>query len=110
LAEKHDLTIAFIQHANKGKHDHFADTVAGASAWTNSPRLSFVHATDRRTEHTYVMRVAKSNLTQPFGMTYETTPVHTLYERTEGNDSVLCRVTPGPVIWGDTDSMDMFDD
>jgi len=36
LAETHDLTIAIIGHANKGKHEHFADVVMGASAWTNS--------------------------------------------------------------------------
>lgn len=110
LAEKHDLTIAFIQHANKGKHDHFADTVAGASAWTNSPRLSFVHASDRRTEHAYVMRVAKSNLTQPFGTAYTTTPVHTLYERADGKDSVLCQVDGVEVVWGNTASMEMFEE
>lgn len=34
LAERYDVTIAFIGHANKAKHDYFADTVAGASAWT----------------------------------------------------------------------------
>lgn len=110
LAERHDVTIAFIQHSNKGKHDHFADTVAGASAWTNSPRLSFVHARDRREEHAYVVRVAKSNLTQSFATTYTTIPVHTLHERTEGADSVLCRVQPGPITWGEEESMALYDD
>lgn len=110
LAEAHGLTIAFIQHSNKGKHDYFADTVAGASAWTNSPRLSFVHARDRREEHAYVMRVAKSNLTQAFATPYKTVPVHVLQEREEGANSVLCTVVPGATVWGEEQSMTLYDD
>lgn len=109
LAEKHDLTIAFA-HSNKGKHDYFADTVAGASAWTNSPRLSFVHAADRREDYAYVVRVAKTNLTAAFATTYKTQPVHVLYHREEGTDSVLCRVVPGPVVWGEEASMALFEE
>jgi hypothetical protein len=107
LAEAHDLTIAIIGHANKGKHEHFADVVMGASAWTNSPRLSFIHAADRREEYSYVLRVAKTNLVT-FGSSYKTTPVHTLYTRNDGPDSVLCRVDPGPIVWGDMDSMELW--
>lgn len=110
LAEMHALTIAFISHSNKGKHEHFADTVAGASAWTNSPRLSFVHARDRREEHAYVMRVAKSNLTQAFGVPYKTAPIHILQERAEGGDSVLCHVLPGATVWGEERSMTLYED
>jgi hypothetical protein len=88
LAERHNLTIVAIGHANKGKHDHFADTVMGASAWTNSPRLSFFHAADVRENFAYVMRVAKTNF-DPFGLPYGTKPVHTLYERAIGPDTVL---------------------
>lgn len=108
LAEAHDLTIAIIGHANKGKHEHFADVVMGASAWTNSPRLSFVHAADRREEYSYVIRVAKTNLVT-FGASYTTTPVHTFYERKDGPDSVLCKVTSGPIVWGDMDSMELWE-
>ena len=108
LAEAYELTIAMIGHANKGKHEHFADVVMGASAWTNSPRLSFVHAADRREEYSYVIRVAKTNLVT-FGATYNTTPVHTLYSRQDGPDSVLCKVIPGPIVWGDMDSMEMWE-
>lgn len=108
LAETHDLTIAIIGHANKGKHEHFADVVMGASAWTNSPRLSFIHAADRREEYSYVLRVAKTNLVT-FGSTYKTTPVHTLYTRNDGPDSVLCKVDPGPIVWGDMDSMELWE-
>ncbi len=107
LAERHDLTIAIVGHANKGRHDHFADMVMGATAWTNSPRLSFIHATDLREEYSYVVRVAKTNF-DTFGATYRTEPVHTLYERAEGPDSVLCRVIPGPIVWGDADSMELW--
>lgn len=111
LAEKHNLTIAFIHHANKQRMlDHFVDTVAGSSAWTNSPRLSFVHARDRREEHAYVVRVAKSNLTQAFGMSYRTDPIHTLHERSEGADSVLCRVLLEPIVWGEEESMLLYEE
>jgi hypothetical protein len=108
LAEAHEVTIALIGHANKGKHEHFADVVMGASAWTNSPRLSFIHAADLRDDYAYVIRVAKTNLVT-FGSSYRTTPVHTLYERTDGPDSVLVRVEPGPIVWGDTDSMELWE-
>lgn len=110
LAEKYGVTIAIIGHSNKGKHEHFADTVAGASAWTNSPRLSFVHARDRREEFGCVMQVAKSNLTQRFAATYSTEPVHTLHEREEGADSVLCRVEFGELVWGEEESSELFHD
>jgi AAA domain len=109
LAEKHDLTIAMVGHANKGKHDHFADVVMGASAWTNSPRLSFVHAKDEREDYAYVLRIAKTNLVT-FGASYKTEPVHTLYERADGPDSVLVRVVPGPIVWGDADSMELWNE
>lgn len=109
LAEKHDLTIAIIGHSNKGKHDYFADTVAGATAWTNSPRLSFVHANDRREEFACVMQVAKSNLTTRFAATYTTEPVHTLHHRAGGADSVLCRVNFGDLVWGEEASSELFE-
>jgi hypothetical protein len=107
LAERHNLTIVAIGHANKGKHEHFADTVMGASAWTNSPRLSFVHASDVREDYAYVMRVAKTNF-DTFGVPYKTEPVHTLYERANGPDTVLVKVVPGDIVWGEAASMEMF--
>lgn len=107
LAERYNLTIVAIGHANKGKHEHFADTVMGASAWTNSPRLSFVHAADVREDYAYVMRVAKTNF-DTFGVPYKTQPVHTLYERANGPDTVLVRAVPGNIVWGEAASMEMF--
>lgn len=109
LAERHNITIAIIGHANKGKHDHFADVVMGATAWTNSPRLSFVHAADMREDYAYVLRVAKTNLVT-FGSSYTTEPIHTLYKREHGPDSVLVRVVPGPIVWGDRASLEMFEE
>ncbi|MBV7409625.1 AAA family ATPase [Maritimibacter sp. DP1N21-5] len=100
LAEAHNLTVAVIGHANKGKHDHIADSVMGATAWVNSPRLSLLHAADQREEHEYVAVVAKTNLAW-FGIPYKTTPVHVLYERAgEMPDSVLVKVEPGAIVWG----------
>jgi len=110
LAERYDVTIAIIGHSNKGKHEYFADTVAGASAWTNSPRLSFVHARDIREEHANVMRVAKTNLTTRFTTLYNTEPVHTLHRRAEGANSVLVRVNIGLTVWGEDESMEVFED
>ena len=107
LAERHNLTIVAIGHANKGKHEHFADTVMGASAWTNSPRLSFLHAADVREDYSYVMRVAKTNF-DTFGMPYGTRPVHTLFERAIGPDTVLVKVEPGDIVWGEAASMELF--
>ncbi|WP_292923063.1 AAA family ATPase [Novosphingobium sp. SCN 63-17] len=109
LAEQHDICIAFVGHSNKGKHDYFADTVAGSSAWTNSPRLSFVHARDRREEYSYVMRVAKTNLSSFFAVAYHTEPVLTLHQHEGGQASVLCRVVLDPVVWGADASMDLFE-
>ena len=108
-AEKHDLSIAIIGHANKGTHDHLADSVMGAAAWTNSPRLSFMHAADRREDHTYVVRTAKTNF-EAFGAPYRTEAVHTLYERQNGPDTVLVKVIPGEIVWGNLDSLEMFMD
>jgi hypothetical protein len=108
LAERLHLTIAVIGHANKGKHEHFADTVMGAAAWTNSPRLSFVHAAGLHEDYSYVMRVAKTNLVT-FGCAYKTEPVHVLYERADGPSSVLVRVVPGEIVWGDRASLEMFE-
>lgn len=110
LAEAHDLCIAIVGHSNKGKHDHFADTVAGSSAWTNSTRLSFVHARDRREEFGYVMRVAKSNLSSTFAVAYTTEPVLELHRHEDGHTSVVCRVNMGPIVWGEQAASEMFDE
>ncbi|WP_284165826.1 AAA family ATPase [Frigidibacter sp. SD6-1] len=99
IAERHNLTIAVIGHANKGKHEYLADSVMGATAWVNSPRLSFLHAQDLREENEYVAVVAKTNLVW-FGLSYKTAPVHVLYERKDGPDTVLVKVEPGAVVWG----------
>jgi hypothetical protein len=110
LAETYDVCIAIIGHTNKAKHDHFADTVAGSSAWTNSPRLSFVHARDRREDYSYVMRVAKSNLSSAFAVAYTTEPVLQLHQHEDGHASVLCRVVMEPVVWGEEPSMELYED
>ncbi len=109
LAEIYTLTVAIIGHANKGKHDHFADAVMGGTAWTNSPRLSFIHVRDQRSEHSYVIRVAKTSVDQFFAASYSTTPVHTLHERPNGANSVLCRVQLSEVVWGADPSMELYE-
>lgn len=100
LCDKHDLSIAVIGHINKGRHEHVADQVAGAGAWTSSTRQSFLHLYDKREPYSYVVQTAKDTLTGPFAAAYTTQPVHTLAEREDGNDSVLCRVHVQPPLWG----------
>lgn len=109
LAEAHDLTIAVIGHANKGKREYLADSVMGSAAWVNSPRLSFLHAADVRGEYQYVAVVAKTNLVW-FGVPYTTAQVHTLYKRKDGPDSVLVKANPGVIVWGRRESEEMWDE
>lgn len=104
VAEKHDLTIAMVGHANKGKHDDFSDSVMGARAWIDGPRLSFVHTKDLREDYSFVIRAAKNNLGPKFAMAFKTFPVHILHERAwaPGGNSVLCKTTFTPLVWGET--------
>lgn len=107
LAEKHDVTIAFVGHNNKRSSqstEHFEDMVAGALAWVTSPRVAFIHARDNREEHSYVMRLAKPQLTQRFLVTYSTQAIHTLSSRWAAPDSVLCKAVLGKCIWGEAES------
>jgi hypothetical protein len=100
LCDKHDLSIAVIGHINKGRHEHAADQVAGAGAWTSSTRQSFLHLYDKREAYSYVVRTVKDTLTGPFAAAYTTQPVHTLARRPDGSDSVLCRVQVQAPLWG----------
>jgi hypothetical protein len=109
LCEKHDVTIAIIGHSNKGKHDNLTDTVAGSSAWVNSPRQAFTHICDKRAEYSYVACTVKSTLTGTFAAEYSTHPVYTLARREQGPDSVLCRVNVAPIEWGFENAMALVD-
>lgn len=112
LAEKHDVTIAFIGHNNKRSSqntEHFEDMVAGAGAWVTSPRVAFAHARDKREEHAYVMRLAKPQLTPRFLVTYKTEAVHTLAQRADAPASVLCKAVLGECVWGEDESARVFD-
>ena len=57
-----------------------------------------------------MMQVAKSNLTQRFAATYATVPVHTLHQREEGADSVLCSVDFGDIVWGEEEASELFEE
>ena len=109
LCEKYDVTIAIIGHSNKGKHDNLTDTVAGSSAWVNSPRQAFTHLRDTRAEYSFVACTVKSTLTGTFAAEYTTHPVYTLARRAEGRDSVLCRVAISPIEWGFENAMALVD-
>lgn len=112
LAEKHDVTIAFIGHNNKRSSqstEHFEDMVAGAGAWVTSPRVAFVHARDKREEYSFVMRLAKPQLTPRFLVTYKSEAVHTLAQREDAPASVLCKAVLGECVWGEDESARVFD-
>jgi len=100
LCDKHDVTIALIGHVNKGKHEHIADMVAGSGSWTSSLRQAFMHIYDKRAEYNYVVCTVKDTLTGAFAASYGTYPVHTLVDRAEGSDSVLCATQTRPIVWG----------
>ncbi|TEC51160.1 AAA family ATPase [Pseudomonas aeruginosa] len=112
LAEKYDVTIAFIGHNNKRSSqntEHFEDMVAGAGAWVTSPRVAFVHARDKRDEYSFVMRLAKPQLTPRFLVTYKSEAVHTLAQRVDAPASVLCKAVLVDIVWGEDESARVFD-
>jgi hypothetical protein len=65
VSERYDLTIGGTGHFNKGKHEDFSDSVAGARAWVDAPRQSFLHFADQSAgDHQFVIATAKKpNLT-----------------------------------------------
>lgn len=104
LAQKYDVTIWMIGHANKqqgkGINAELSDGVMGARAWVDSPRLSFMHFEDKHDENAFVVYSIKTNLGAFFAQDYKTKPVHILFQREGHNDSVLCGVDFGEIIWG----------
>ena len=110
LCDKHGVTIAVIGHNNKGKHDFLGDTVAGSGSWTSSLRQAFVHVNDQWQDFRFVLCTVKDTLTGPLAVEYETFPVHTLHQRLDGSDSVLCAVRLGPVSWGHKNVRKLFDE
>jgi hypothetical protein len=109
VCEKYDVTIVIIGHSNKGKHEQLADTVAGSAAWINSLRQAFIFLKDQEAEHQFVVCTVKSTLTGTFAAPYRTIPVHTLFTRPDGKDSVLCKVEIGETEWGYMAAMELVD-
>lgn len=104
LAERYGVTFIILGHLNKGSsHDHIADAVTGAAAWTNSVRLAYMFVKDMESErYEGFIRTAKSNTGTHFGTTYRTVPVYTLRERPDGKNDVLCGAAMiGPTVWGE---------
>lgn len=101
IAEKYRLTILMLGHLNKRKHDHIADSVLGATAWTASPRLSYKFEKDEEVEFQGFVRTAKQNTGTHYGATYRTYPVHVLRMRDDGKPSVLCGAVMGETVWGE---------
>lgn len=110
VAAKHEVTIAVVGHSNKGKHDHFADSVMGAAAWTTSPRLSFIHGKDRVTEGQIIVRWAKGNEVQEFAQLFRLHMVHELAKIADGPEAGLMKVSPLKRVWGGVDAGELWDD
>lgn len=109
LAQRYEITIVVIGHSNKGKHEVLADTVAGSAAWVNSLRQAFIFVHDQSVEHHNVVCTVKGTLTGMFAAQYRTDPVHRLFKRADGKDSVLCQVLLNDIHWGRMDSYALVD-
>lgn len=107
LAQKYQVCIWIIGHANKqqgkGPNAELSDGVMGARAWVDSPRLTFMHFEDKHDENSFVVYSVKSNLGAYFAQNYKTKPIHTMYQREDGDDAVLCGIDWGARIWGRSD-------
>lgn len=110
VAERQGVTIAIVGHANKGKHDHFADSVMGATAWTTSPRLSFMHAKDRATDGQIVVRLAKGNEVPEFAQLFRLHMVHELAQIADGPKAGMFKVQPLTRVWGGQNAEELWND
>jgi hypothetical protein len=110
IAERHSVTIAVVGHANKGKHDHFADSVMGATAWTTSPRLSFMHAKDRTTEDQIIVRLAKGNEVPEFAQMFRLHRVHDLAQIADGPKAGMSKVEPLSRVWGSMKAEELWNE
>ena len=108
VAERHDVTIALVGHSNKGKHDHFADSVMGATAWVNSPRISFLHAKDLVTDGQVIVRVAKANEIPHMAQLFSVHMVHELHQFADGPKAGLMKVMPRARVWGGRDAEELW--
>lgn len=110
VAERRNVTIAVVGHANKGKHDHFADSVMGAVAWTTSPRLSFMHAKDRTTDGQIIVRLAKSNKVQEFAQLFGVHMVQQQAQIADGPAAGLFKVKPLGRVWGSQKAEELWNE
>lgn len=110
VAEHHDVTIALIGHSNKGKHEHFADSVMGATAWVNSPRISFIHAKSMQVEGHVIVRVAKSNEIPHMAEIFSVHMVQELHQFADGPKAGLMKVFPRSRVWGAQQAEELWDE
>jgi hypothetical protein len=104
LAEKYGVTFIMLGHLNKRTgHDHIADAVTGAAAWTNSVRLAFLLQKNLESDdYEGFIRTAKTNTGTHFGATYKTVARHVLKVRDDGKPDVLCGIDlVTDVVWGE---------
>jgi hypothetical protein len=102
-----------LGHLNKGSgHEHMADAVTGAAAWTTSVRLAYMFAKDMTSEnYEGFVRTVKSNTGTHFGAQYQTVPVHVLRQRPDGHHDVLCGLKMlTETVWGERALREMMGD
>ncbi|MGO4302854.1 PriCT-2 domain-containing protein [Cupriavidus sp. RAF12] len=113
LSEQYGVTFIILGHLNKSTgHEHMADAVTGAAAWTNSVRLAYMFTKDMTSEnYEGFIRTVKSNTGTHFGAQYRTVPVYTLRQRQDGGNDVLCGAEMiSPVVWGEMALREMMAD
>lgn len=92
MARKHQISILFIGHTNKGKdHKDIADSVAGSGAWTSSVRLAYLLQSVPEYDFTGIIRVIKTNILEFFCQYFKTVPVHHMKPNSDGHSAVLCK-------------------
>lgn len=93
VAESEGVSVLMLGHLNKGKgHEHIADAVLGATAWTTSLRLAYMFQKVPDEDFTGFIRSVKQNMGTNFGSFYETVPVYTMAPNIDGYRPALCGV------------------
>lgn len=93
IAWREGVSILMIGHLNKKKgHEHIADAVLGATAWTSSLRLAYMLQKVPCEDYVGFIRTAKTNVNIHFGSFYRTVPVYEMSANIDGIKPSLCRI------------------
>ncbi|MEQ9534933.1 PriCT-2 domain-containing protein, partial [Marinobacter salarius] len=93
MAQAEGVSILMVGHLNKGKgHEHIADAVLGATAWTSSVRLAYMLQKVPEEDYAGFIRTAKTNVNIHFGAFYRTIPVYQMAANIDGFKPSLCKI------------------